>query len=174
MTPILMAEGSNILATTCEAIVIPTNCKGSNGAGLAKAAALHFVGWSREHREVCARTPPKPGSVTLYGEGPPRKDWPTQYLLALATKDDWRDTSRIEWVEAGLAELDRTMYVTKIQSVAIPALGCGTRTGQLSWTDVRPLIMATAERLAKRGVRVEVYPPAVELEAATNPRSMRR
>lgn len=54
VNPIEMAEGSNILATTCEAIVIPTNCRAvANGAGLAKAAALRFKGWSKEHREMC-------------------------------------------------------------------------------------------------------------------------
>ena len=174
MTPILMADGSDIFRTDCEALVVGTNCLGADGAGMAKAAARLYKGWSKEHKAVCSRTRPKPGAVTLFGEGPPRKDWPTQYLLALATKDDWRDPSRIEWVEAGLAELDRTMYTTKIPSVAIPALGCGTRTGQLAWTDVRPLVMATADRLAARGIRVEVYPPAVELEASTNPRSAPR
>lgn len=174
MTPILMAEGSNILATTCEAIVIPTNCHGKNGAGLAKAAAARFHGWAKDHKADCDRFSPKPGSVLLFGEGTPRASWaPVVYVLALATKDHWRDPSRIEWVEAGLAELWRTMYTTKIQSIAIPALGCGTHTGQLAWDDVRPLIVTAAERMAKRGVRVEVYPPAVELEAATNPRGRR-
>ena len=177
MKPIIMAEGSDILATTCEAIVIPTNCRGANGAGLAKAAALRFPGWAKEHKEICARMrpPPLPGSVLLFNEGLRiHAKWGTvQCILALATKDHWLDKSRIEWVEPGLAELCRTMYTTKIPSVAIPALGCGTHTGQLAWDDVRPLIMETAMRLEKHGVRVEVYPPAIELEAATNPRGRR-
>jgi len=175
--PIEMAEGSDIFATTCEAIVIPTNCRGANGAGLAKAAAARFFGWAKEHKEICARMrpPPLPGSVLLFNEGLRiHAKWGTvQCILALATKDHWRDPSRIEWVEAGLAELDRTVYVAKTPSVAIPALGCGTHTGQLAWTDVRPLILETAERMAARGVVVEVYPPAIELEAATKPRGRR-
>lgn len=174
MTVLYMDEGSNIFRTDCEALVVGTNCLGANGAGMAKEAARLYKGWSKEHKALCVRTRPRPGTVTLYGEGTPHKDWPTQYLLALATKDDWRNPSELGWVRAGLVDLERTLYTTGIKSVAIPALGCGTKTGQLAWSDVRPLILETAERLSKRRVRVKVYPPAVELEAATDPRSMRR
>lgn len=166
MIPVLFDVGSDILRTICEAIVIPTNCLGVNGAGLAKAAAARFDGWAKEHKAVCSRSRPKPGKVLLFGEGRPRPQWaPVEYILALSTKDHWRDPSRLDWVEDGLADLERTLYTTRIPSVAIPALGCGTRTGQLSWEDVYPIIMASALRLANRGVVVHVYPPAVELEA---------
>lgn len=165
MTVLYMDEGSDIFRTDCEALVVGTNCLGVDGAGMAKAAARLYKGWSKEHKAVCSRTRPKPGTVTLFGEGRPHKDWPTQYLLALTTKDDWRNPSTLEWVRAGLLDLERTLYTTGIKAVAIPALGCGTHTGQLAWEDVRPLILATAERLSKLGVRVKVYPPAVELEA---------
>jgi len=167
VTILYMTEGDDIFATDCEAIVIATNCLGTNGKGLALEAAKRFKGWNIEHYEVCRRMKPKPGSVLLYSDriDSTRPRWPVPVLLALATKDHWRDPSRIEWVEAGLVELEQTIHLVKATSIAIPALGCGTRTGQLSWSDVRPLVIASAERLSARGVRVELYPPQPERDA---------
>jgi len=166
VTILYQPEDADILATDCEVVVIPTNCVGATGKGLAEEAARRFRGWTEQHRTFCQRAKPKPGSVIVYGEGIPEVEWPVHYLYALATKDHWRNPSRIEWVEAGLVELERTIRITTIMSIAIPALGCGTRTGQLDWSDVRPLIVASAERMSARGVRVELYPPQPEHDAA--------
>jgi hypothetical protein len=162
-----MPPGKDLFATTCEAVVIPTNCVGTQGAGVAKLAARRWPQWSRDHTAYCRKTKPAPGSLRCFEYVPMRGP---RWTLALATKGDWREPSRLEWVASGLTKLDAAVSLAGIPSLAIPALGCGVRTGQLSWTDVRPLILATAERLSARGVRVEVYEPHIE----TLPRSTAR
>jgi O-acetyl-ADP-ribose deacetylase (regulator of RNase III) len=142
----------DIFASGADAIVIPTNAVGTQGAGLAKQAAQRWPSWSREYRRVCkSALGVVPGGV-----------WPyrvvARWLLAFATKDHWRNPSQIEWIEHGLMMLD---YVVTNdldpapKSIAIPALGCGY--GGLAWEDVRPLIERAAERMP--GVDVLVYPP---------------
>ncbi|HEY2739526.1 MAG TPA: macro domain-containing protein, partial [Thermoanaerobaculia bacterium] len=68
----------------------------------------------------------------------------------------WRDRTRPEWVQAGLADLARLLQEKAIRSVALPPLGCGN--GGLEWSAVRPLIeQALAGGLPS--VEVVVYEP---------------
>ena len=47
-------------------------------------------------------------------------------VLNFATKDRWRDPSRIEWIEEGLADFARTGWKSLgITSIAFPLLGTG-------------------------------------------------
>lgn len=62
-----------------------------------------------------------------------------QVVANLATKQDWRDPSRIEWVESGLAKLAAEMKAAGHRSVALPPPGCGN--GGLDWKDVEPLVL---------------------------------
>lgn len=158
MTVLLLPPGKDILTTTCEAVVIPTNCVGTQGAGLAKLAAQRWARWSRGYWLWCRDNQPSPGDVCLaeLEERPAGHRW----VVAVATKNHWRDPSELPWIEAGLLELERAVATEPtLTSLAIPALGCGVATGQLAWNDVRPLVLATAERLSARGLRVEVYEP---------------
>lgn len=62
-----------------------------------------------------------------------------QVVANLATKQDWRDPSRMEWVESGLAKLAAEMKAAGHRSVALPPPGCGN--GGLDWKDVEPLVL---------------------------------
>lgn len=158
MSVILLAPTADIFKTTCQAIVITTNCRGANGAGLAKMAKLRWPAWDREYRAWCIENHPDPGDVLLaaFGDRPAGHRW----CIAVLTKDHWAPPSELPWIERGLTNLERAIATEpELTSISIPALGCGARTGQLDWNDVQPLILATAGRLAARGVRVEVYPP---------------
>ena len=61
-----------------------------------------------------------------------------RYIVNFPTKGHWREPSRIEFVRDGLVDLVAQIQNLQIQSIAIPALGCGN--GGLDWSDVRPLI----------------------------------
>lgn len=79
------------------------------------------------------------------------------WVVWLATKAHWRDPSKLEWVDAGLAAMrDQINFgpKPKIESVAIPALGCGL--GGLNWADVLPLI---EKHFADCPATVYVYGP---------------
>jgi hypothetical protein len=66
----------------------------------------------------------------------PRQRW----WAALATKAHWRDPSRTEWVESGLAELARLAKEANVRSIAIPPPGCGN--GGLDWHKIEPMVIA--------------------------------
>lgn len=161
MTPInLTYRTGDILATDCAAVVIPVNCRGVMGAGLAKQAAKKWPWVVEEYKSVGLKPgavlPAIPLGVAMYpgGEVQPSSTGPGVVLL-VATKDDWRQPSRLEWVKAGLRMVCSDVATLEVKSIAIPALGCGL--GGLNWNDVRPLIEAAAAKMP--GVRVDVYPP---------------
>lgn len=74
--------------------------------------------------------------------------------MHLPTKLHWRDPAKLRYVEAGLADMSRALAELRVQSVAVPALGCGL--GGLYWADVEPLIRSTAHGSSVRWV---IYGP---------------
>ena len=63
-----------------------------------------------------------------------------RYIINFPTKDHWRNGSRMQYIDDGLADLVRQIRALGIRSVAIPALGCDL--GGLAWDEVRPRIEA--------------------------------
>ncbi len=118
--------------------VNPVNCVGVMGAGLAKKFANRFPGVLNSYRHACAE--PKtlfPGNIIVL----PQHDTtpPPKWVVCFATKDHWRNPSKIEWIEAGLVVLVDWCKDHEISSLAIPAIGCGL--GGLQWSVVRPMIV---------------------------------
>jgi O-acetyl-ADP-ribose deacetylase (regulator of RNase III) len=48
-----------------------------------------------------------------------------RWIINFPTKDHWKGSSRLEWVESGLQDLRRVLRERQIKSVAIPPLGQG-------------------------------------------------
>ena len=148
-------ENGNVLRTRAALIVCPVNCVGVLGAGLAKAMARKWhTPWRGQYKEACKAGLLRPGGLRhfpLYAD---------RWIACIATKNDWRDPSRIDWVAEGLGLLrdlgDGVRFSTP-RSIALPAVGCGL--GGLCWDDVRPLIEF---HFADYAERVEVYAPKVE------------
>src|SRR5438067_13620338 len=90
----------------------------------------------------------QPGVLTLYTDTVP-------WTINFPTKRHWRGRSRLEDIETGLVSLVRQYREWQIQSLAMPALGCGH--GGLNWSDVRPLI---EQHLSDLNIDIEVYEPA--------------
>ena len=125
---------ASIFDLDVEALVNPVNCVGVSGAGLAKEFALRYPDNDRLYKQACAygRVTPGRGLITETGTESPR------YIVNFPTKRHWRNPSRIEDIETGLANLHRELRRRSIRSVAIPALGAGF--GGLKWHKVRQLI----------------------------------
>jgi O-acetyl-ADP-ribose deacetylase (regulator of RNase III) len=141
----------NILAADVEAVVNPANAHGVMGAGLALQFKNKYPRMFAEYRRRCIAGEFGPGEVM------PVKvdDSNPQWVINFATKDHWRDPSKLEYIERGLADLRRAIHSLELASVAIPALGCGL--GQLDWPTVRARIKVFAATLPK--IRVAVYEP---------------
>lgn len=143
---ITLSSGDMFAADT-EALVNPVNCVGTMGKGLALVFKNRFPQAFRAYGHACADGIIKPGIVFTFVEG-------GKTIFHLPTKRHWRDKSRLDDVTAGLAALRVEIARTGVQSVAVPALGCGL--GGLSWRDVWPRI---DQALADLDVDVLVFPP---------------
>ena len=128
----------NIFEAKADALVNPVNCVGSMGAGLAKQFADKFPKMLKSYKDLCGRNKVVPGSVFPFKEE-------GLTILNLATKDHWRFESKLEWIDQGLMNLADVIEELHIESVAIPALGCGF--GRLKWEDVKYLIKTHLEEL---------------------------
>jgi O-acetyl-ADP-ribose deacetylase (regulator of RNase III) len=117
-----------------EVLVVPVNCVGAMGAGVAHAARRRLRPESRTYRDLCAAGLVRPGYVHLVYPPQPRP----RAVAFVATKDHWRDPSRLEWVDWCLKALADCLTQDHIRTCAVPALGCGH--GGLDWADVELLV----------------------------------
>lgn len=101
----------------------------------------------------CLRDKVKPGKVCLYILPNSKPSGPLA-IFNLATKNHWEQPSKLEWIEAGLEDIDEYMWALKYKSLALPAIGCSN--GGLDWTTVTSLIVS---RFAHATFTVTVYIP---------------
>lgn len=107
------------------------NCVGVMGAGVALEFKNRHPMMFEDYKAKCDRGEVKPGQPYL---------WEDDFvqILNFPTKRDWRNDSVFQDIEDGLKHLANSYADMGIQSIAMPALGCGL--GGLDWSDVRPLI----------------------------------
>lgn len=137
----------NLVQDDAIALVNTVNTVGVMGKGLALQFKRAFPDVFKAYRSACQRGEVQPGRVL-----PIRLEDSERWILNFPTKRHWREPSRLEDVNAGLIDLARLLTELKIDSVAIPPLGCGN--GGLDWTVVKPLIV---EHLAGLDVEVRLY-----------------
>ena len=166
----------SIFDSQCVIKVCPVNTKGVMGAGLAKKFKENYpkeedgllncgmediykdfclngecLGWDGVKRFL-------PGDVVIKPYPyPPKKGDTWKYIALFATKDHWRDRSKIEWIESGLMQLhhhlkSKDAIANGKTSIAVPALGCGL--GGLKYSHVKPLIV---KYLGFLGDNLEIY-----------------
>lgn len=151
MTTFSEGEGS-LFDSYCEGLVNPVNCVGVMGAGLALQFKKRFPAMFDAYKKDCEQGIYRLGQVRphiLPGLELPR------VVLNFPTKDHWKGTSRIQDIREGLKSLRDVVKALKLQSIAVPALGCGL--GQLSWNEVGPAIVTHLDGI--NGLHVTIYPP---------------
>lgn len=127
---IVHASG-NILDANVEAIVNPVNTVGVMGKGLALAFKQRYPENMALYKTACESNQLKVGKMFVTknnSRGNPK------YIVNFPTKQHWKDPSKLEWIESGLCDLHDYIIAKEVQSIAIPALGCGN--GGLNWGDV--------------------------------------
>ena len=144
----------NLLDSNAQTLINTVNCVGVMGKGIALEFKRRYPAMYRRYTERC-----EAGEVQL---GRPYLERERDHLIVnFPTKGHWRASSRIDDVRAGLIYLRDHIKDWKIQSIAVPPLGCGQ--GGLSWEDVRPLIEAN---LGDLDIEVELFVPPLSDEAA--------
>jgi O-acetyl-ADP-ribose deacetylase (regulator of RNase III) len=131
-------------------LVNPVNCVGVSGKGLAKEFAKRFPKQQKLYEKACRNDDLNIGDIFLIetGETAPAR------LVYFPTKEHWRDKSRITWITRGLKALRENLLVVEVESIAVPALGCGN--GGLAWEPVKDAIV---DYLADLPIDVMLYGP---------------
>ncbi len=145
----------NLFETPTEALVNPVNTVGVMGKGLALQFRKAFPANYEAYVQACRRHEVVVGRMFVTEiEG--RLTGP-RLIINFPTKEHWRNNSRLPDIASGLVDLRRVLIDREVQSIAVPALGCGL--GGLNWTDVRPLIETALNDLP---MQVWLFPPAGE------------
>lgn len=141
----------NLLRVQVDALVNTVNTVGVMGKGVAYQFKQAFPANFKAYEAACKRDEVRIGRmfVTFTGQLEPR------LIINFPTKKHWKGNSKIGDIESGLEDLVRVVGEQKIQSIAIPPLGCGL--GGLRWDDVRPLIEEAFDALPE--VEVLLFAP---------------
>ena len=152
--------------STLQTLTISVNLQGIMGKGLASRAKYQFPDVYVAYQDVCRSKQITATKPYLYKrEGSLDEELAdfgadlttpnaVKWFLLFATKRKWREDSRLEDIEGGLDWVQRNFQTLGIESLAMPALGCGL--GGLDWKDVGPLM---CKYLHGIGIPVAIYLP---------------
>ena len=141
-----------------QTLTVSVNLQGIMGKGLASRAKYQFPDVYVFYQDACRSRKLTATKPCLYKreasldeeladlEGSSGAANAVKWFLLFATKRKWRDDSRLDDIEAGLAWLEQNYKGEGILSLALPALGCGL--GGLEWREVGPLMCRTLSRLS--------------------------
>jgi len=141
----------NILDAKVDALVNTVNTVGVSGKGIALMFKEAFPDNFRAYAAASKAGELAPGGLFITQR--PEMLGP-RYIINFATKQHWRDPSKLAWIGDGLATLRREIQDRRIRSIAIPPLGAGN--GGLRWSDVKSLIV---EQLRDVDCEVMVFEP---------------
>lgn len=106
----------NLFNSNAMAIVNTVNCVGAMGKGIALDFKLRYPEMFKEYQKICFKHILKPGQILPYTKSTP-------IILNFAIKDDWKDPSRVEWIEQTLQKFVDNYHSMGITSVAFPWMG---------------------------------------------------
>lgn len=122
----------NLFDSPAKVLVNTVNTVGVMGKGIAKTFKDIYPEMFTRYMELCESKRFDIGNLWLY-----RTDH--KWVLNFPTKKHWRNSSKLEYIEAGLQKFVTTYSDQNITSVAFPQLGCGN--GELEWKEVEPLML---------------------------------
>lgn len=129
-----LAQG-DILKSDAEAVVNTVNCVGVMGRGIALQFKKAFPDNFKAYKRLCDSKKLHPGQMFVHELS--RLQNP-RCVINFPTKRHWKGKSKIADIASGLKALVQEIRDRKIESVAIPPLGCGL--GGLDWSEVRRMI----------------------------------
>ena len=167
---ILLVKGDMFFSES-QTFTISVNLKGVMGKGLASRTKYQFPDAYVRYQDDCRSKKLRVGRPTLFKRGirieEELADDPSQltekglngnrWFLFLATKRDWKHKSRLSDIEDSMRWLADNYEKEGIESIALPALGCGL--GGLPWTEVGPMM---CRYLSQMKIPSRVYLPMEE------------
>ena len=124
---------TNIFESRADVLVNTVNTVGVMGKGLAKEFKRIYPDMFKSYQDYCENGLLTLGKLQLYKT-------PNKWVLNFPTKANWRNPSKLEYIEQGLQKFVDHYERLGIKSIAFPMLGCGN--GGLSWEkEVKPLML---------------------------------
>ncbi len=121
----------DIFESPAQVIVNTVNTVGVMGKGLALSFKRRYPEMFERYKAACEKHLLTIGKLMLFYEA-------DHWLLLFPTKENWRNPSKLEYIEKGLMKFVQIYAEKNITSIAFPRLGCGN--GELDWNDVKPLM----------------------------------
>ena len=149
-----------------QTFAISVNTVGVMGKGLASRAKYQFPDVYVRYQDLCRQKKLSMGAPYLYkreenyektlieDDSSIRIENGRRWFLLFPTKKHWREKSPIEGIKKGLQYLLSHYKSQGIESIALPALGCGL--GGLDWKDIGPLMCQSLNRI---DINTSIYLP---------------
>jgi len=130
---------TEIFQSPARVLVNTVNIVGVMGKGIAKEFKDYYPEMFTQYQRLCERGEFQVGQLWLFKT-------PRKWILNFPTKKHWRQSSRPEYIEAGLEKFVNTYAENSITSISFPMLGCGN--GELDWEQtVQPLMVKYLKKL---------------------------
>ncbi len=140
----------NIFASNCQTLVNTVNCVGIMGAGIALEFKFRHPEMFEKYAAYCKQGLIAVGKLWLYKPSETSRD--KRWVLNFPTKLHWKDPSRREYLEAGLAKFIESYRKRGIESIAFPILGAMN-----GGIDEEESLKIMREYLRECAVPVEIY-----------------
>jgi|SRR3989344_3522913 len=124
----------DLFRLNADALAHGCNTKGIMDAGIAREFKRRYPEMFDEYANYCRSDLFRPREVHFYREADGRKP----YIVNIATQITPSSGARIEYVEAGLVNVNSSYKAWGIKSLAMPKIGCGL--GGLEWFDVDKIV----------------------------------
>ena len=135
----------NIFNSKCQTLVNTVNCQGVMGKGIALEFSYRFPDMVKKYKKLCEENKITIGRLWVYKA----KDI---WVLNFPTKNDWKQPSKLEYLDKGLKNFVTNYKKEGIKSIAFPQLGSGN--GELAWQEVSKLMESYLSGL---GIPIEFY-----------------
>ena len=140
-------EYGTIFDSPAQTLVNTINCVGVMGKGLALEFKNKYPAMFDKYKSFCNKGVFKPGVLWIY-KAPDGK-----WILNFPTKIDWKNPSKMEYLEEGLQKFVEIWKGKEITSIAFPLLGC--HNGGLNADEVIPLMKKYLDKCD--GLDVTIY-----------------
>lgn len=128
----LIYINGDMFSSPAQVLVNTVNTVGVMGKGVALTFKKIYPDMYDQYKIFCDNRQLTIGKLQLYKT-------PGKWILNFPTKENWRNPSKLEYIEAGLKKFCNTYKEKGIKSIAFPMLGCGN--GGLDFeTQVKPLM----------------------------------
>ena len=151
-----LAKG-DMFFSQLQTFTVSVNTVGVMGKGLASRAKYQFPDVYVKYQDVCRQKKLSMGTPFLYKRevnftnmlcedtNTVVTENGSRWFLLFPTKNHWKTNSPIGGIEKGLQWLTENYKKMEMQSLAVPALGCGL--GGLDWKDIGPLMCRYLDKM---------------------------